>query len=119
MTHRDSVDPPLFGSTSYIDWDLGPQLSPDDRAQIVELAGQLPRLAALATYVNSDKCTDRDRQRLRELVPASTYFQLLCSLADLRSGLARRIRCTTGRSNQVVVDLVTFFDAYAETPDIR
>lgn len=86
--------------------------SDTDCPQIVELADRLLEVNVLAAFVNSDECEESDRERLRDLVPAAAYLQLLCNLADLRSQLARRIRKTTGRSHQILIDVSSFFDDY-------
>jgi hypothetical protein len=62
--------------------------------------------------INSDACGDQDRERLRELVPAGTYFLLLLNLANLRSEFARQRRQVTLQSGRLTVDLLTFFEDY-------
>jgi hypothetical protein len=102
----------MFIDTSEWEPGEGPLPGPHDRPQVVELAELLPRVAALASYVNSDACGDQDRERLRDMVPAGTYFLLLLNLANLRSEFARQRRQVTLQSGRLTVDLLTFFEEY-------
>jgi len=92
----------------------GPRLVSTDPPAVTELARLLSQLAWLASYVNSNKCTDRDREQLREQVPASIYFQVLTNLASLRSVYARRHMRTSCRTERLHVDLTGFFEDYGE-----
>jgi hypothetical protein len=88
------------------------QIEPGTRTEVVELARLLPRVAALAECVNSEAYSDRDRERLRELVPVGTYFLLLLNMADLRSGRARRESRAMRRVERRIIDLLGFFEDY-------
>jgi hypothetical protein len=95
---------------------VGPIPGPNDQPEVVELAEMLPRVEALAAFVNSAQCNDHDRERLGDLVAPFTYHSLLNNLADLRSKFARDVRRATRSSDQLVIDWTTFFDGYADEP---
>jgi hypothetical protein len=97
----------------------GPLPGPADRPEVVELARLLPRVAGLAAYVNSDQCHDLDRERLRELVPSSTYFSLLTNLADLRSEPARRQSRAARGIRWRMINLRMFFEDYDSSTSLR
>lgn len=109
-----SVDVTSYTFIDTSEWEPGegPLPGPHDRPEVVELAELLPRVAALASYVNSEACGDQDRERLRNMVPAGTYFLVLLNLASLRSEFARQRRQVTFQSGRLTVDLLTFFEDY-------
>jgi hypothetical protein len=111
VTHTDRQE---RAGVNTSEWEQrgGLQIEPGTRTEVVELARLLPRVAALAEYVNSEVCNDRDREMLRELVPMGTYFLLLLNLADLRSGRARRESRVMRRVERRIIDLLGFFEDY-------
>jgi hypothetical protein len=88
--------------------------APDDHSVVVELAELLPRVTELAVHLNTETCSDQDRARLRELVPAGTFLLLLQDLADLRSARARQESRAVRRAERRTIDLVGFFEDYQE-----